>query len=232
MIRGKMVLDIKLQNYTIILEPTLAEARAYWYKQLHNQVEVICGLERVDTTKSNLTASEKSYKNLLLKMGEKFNIRQAYDALEKVFGDAVDYFDTWKSYQALWDIDLDKVFSQLSDNIESWNQLLKQIRQGRKIFDSNEDFKCFGGLEITYSNVASKVSNKYDQLHKEILNKFGSTLAVQMKEFKSRIQDARRKLESLSLEDSDDVTLFVTEIQEMKRIVVAWEDQLERCKSG
>ena len=36
MIRGKMVLDIKLQNYTIILEPTLAEARAYWYKQLHN----------------------------------------------------------------------------------------------------------------------------------------------------------------------------------------------------
>lgn len=178
MIRGKMVLDIKLQNYTIILEPTLAEARAYWYKQLHNQVEVICGLERVDTTRSNLTASEKSYKNLLLKMGEKFNIRQAYDTLEKVFGDAISYFDTWKSYQALWDIDLDKVFSQLSDNIDNWNQLLKQIRQGRKIFDSNEDFKCFGGLEITYNNVSSKVSNKYDQLHKEILSKFGSTLAV------------------------------------------------------
>ena len=98
MIRGKMVLDIKLQNYTIILEPTLAEARAYWYKQLHNQVEVICGLERVDTTRSTISASEKSYKNLLLKMGEKFNIRQAYDTLEKVFGDAIDYFDTWKSY--------------------------------------------------------------------------------------------------------------------------------------
>ena len=53
-----------------------------------------------------------------------------------------------------------------------------------------------------------------------------------MKEFKSKIQDARRKLESLSLEDSDDVTLFVTEIQEMKRIVITWEDQLERCKAG
>ena len=118
MIRGKMVLDIKLQNYTIILEPTLAEARAYWYKQLHNQVEVICGLERVDTTRSNL-AGEKSYKNLLLKMGEKFNIRQAYEALEKVFGDAVEYFDTWKSYQALWDIDLESVFNQLGDNIDN-----------------------------------------------------------------------------------------------------------------
>lgn len=36
MIRGKMVLDIKLQNRQIMLEPPLAEARAYWYKQLHN----------------------------------------------------------------------------------------------------------------------------------------------------------------------------------------------------
>lgn len=32
MIRGKMVLDIKLQNRQILLEPPLAEARAYWYK--------------------------------------------------------------------------------------------------------------------------------------------------------------------------------------------------------
>ncbi len=29
MIQSKMVLDIKLQSHTIILEPTLAEARAY-----------------------------------------------------------------------------------------------------------------------------------------------------------------------------------------------------------
>lgn len=98
MILNKMVLDIKLQNHTIILEPTLAEARAYWYKQLHNQVEVICGLERVDTTRSTLSVNEKSYKNLLMKMGEKFNIRQAYEALEKVFGEAIEYFDTWRSY--------------------------------------------------------------------------------------------------------------------------------------
>jgi len=38
-----------------------------------------------------------------------------------VFSEAIDYFDTWKSYQALWDIDLDKVFSELGDNIDNWN---------------------------------------------------------------------------------------------------------------
>lgn len=187
MIHGKMVLDIKLQNHVIILDPPLAEARAYWYKQLHNQVEVICGLQRVDTNSQKLSSSEKSYKNLLLKMGEKFNIRQAYDALELVFSEASKYFDTWKSYQALWDIDQDKIFALLGNNIENWNQMLKQIRQGRKLFDTNDDFKCFGGLEITYSNVSSKVINKYDQLHKEILNRFGQTLGAQMKEFKSKV---------------------------------------------
>ena len=82
MIRGKMVLDIKLQNRQIMLEPPLAEARAYWYKQLHNQVEVICGLERIDTTRSISTNADKTYKNLLLKMGENYSVKQAYFVLE------------------------------------------------------------------------------------------------------------------------------------------------------
>ena len=68
-----MVLDIKLANRTIMLEPSLPEARAYWYKELHNQVEVICGLEKLCIR--NDETSERTYKGLLLKMGEKFNIK-------------------------------------------------------------------------------------------------------------------------------------------------------------
>jgi hypothetical protein len=44
-----------------------------------------------------------------------------------------------------------------------------------------------------------------------------------MKNFKSMVQQARHKLESLTLEMSDDVTVFVTEIQEMNRVVDEWE---------
>ena len=51
------------------------------------------------------------------------------------------------------------------------------------------------------------------------MNKFGATLAEQMKAFKDKVQAGRRQLEALSLEESDDVTKFVTEIQEMKRVV-------------
>ena len=58
------------------------------------------------------------------------------------------------------------------------------------------------------------------------------TLAEQMKAFKKQVQEARHKLEGLSLEMSDDVTVFVTEIQEMNRVVDKWEAQLKRCKAG
>ena len=55
--------------------------------------------------------------------------------------------------------------------------------------------------------------------HKEILNKFGIKLKGTMREFYTEIQGARRRLEGLSIDASDDVTIFVTEIQDIKRNV-------------
>jgi len=53
-----------------------------------------------------------------------------------------------------------------------------------------------------------------------------------MKDFKHQVVEARRKLEILNLNDSEDVTMFVTDIQEMKRIVDPWEAELETCRAG
>jgi hypothetical protein len=64
------------------------------------------------------------------------------------------------------------------------------------------------------------------------LNKFGTTLADNMKNYNSNIQKARRQLEALSIDASEDVTLFVTEIQEMKRQVNAWQTEMDKFKGG
>ena len=53
-----------------------------------------------------------------------------------------------------------------------------------------------------------------------------------MRAFYEEIQGARRKLEQLSVDASDDVTIFVTDIQEIKRNVQGWELSLERQKRG
>lgn len=85
-----------------MLEPSLAEAKAFWYKELHAQVELICGLERLSIHNDE---GEKTYKSLLNKMGQGFNIRSVYMQLEETFSKAQDYVATWRNYQSLWDID-------------------------------------------------------------------------------------------------------------------------------
>lgn len=167
-------------------------------------------------------------------MGEKFNIKSVYMQLEETFTKASTYIGTWRNYQALWDIDQKKniVYERLGDEIDKWNQMLNEITLSRRTFETAEDFILFGGLEIRYGAVQTKVNNKYDQIHNDILNKFGTTLAAQMKAFKKLVQDARQKLEALPADVSENVTVFVTEIQEMNRVVDKWETQLKKCKAG
>jgi hypothetical protein len=72
---------------------------------------------------------DKTYKNLLHKMGcdsegkpTGFTIKQCYQAIEDVFSDAKEYAETWKSFQSLWDINLNEVYNtMLGDDISKWN---------------------------------------------------------------------------------------------------------------
>lgn len=145
-----------------MLEPSLAEAKAFWYKEVHNQVEVICGLEKLSIR--NDDSKDKTYKGLLSQMSEKFNIKQVYSKLEEVFAKAHEYVNTWRNNQGLWDIDQKKnlVYEILGDEIDKWNQLLNEITVSRRKIETAESFILFGGLEINYGAIQTKVSNKYD----------------------------------------------------------------------
>ena len=103
--------------------------------------------------------------------------------LERHITGAEEYVRTWKSYQALWDIEAQAVFSLLGDNIDKWHQLLNEIRAGRRTFDNSELEKAFGAIYIYYGGVQAKVNNKYDQWHRDILNKFGVTVGENMRSF-------------------------------------------------
>jgi dynein heavy chain 1 len=45
------------------------------------------------------------------------------------------------------------VYDLLGDNIDKWNKLLNEIRQGRKTFDNSETKKNFGAIIIYYGGV-------------------------------------------------------------------------------
>jgi len=187
--------------------------------------------QRYGKYKGSDNKREKTYMSIVKALKD-YSITEAYQSLETVLKMADQYFCIWKQYQALWDLQSTQIYDLLGDDVEKWTQILNEIRQGRKTFDTSEDRKQFGAIVINYGAVKQDVNNKYDQWHKEILNKFGNKLKGTMKAFYKEIQDARRKLESLSIDASDDVTIFVTEIQEIKRSVQGWERSLERQKKG
>lgn len=88
-------------------------------------------------------------------MSEGFNIRSIYVQLEEIFTKAHTYVETWRNYQALWDIEQKKedVYEKLGQEIDKWNQLLNEINQSRRTFETAQDFILFGGLEISYNTV-------------------------------------------------------------------------------
>jgi len=57
---------------------------------------------------------------------------------------------------------MDWVFKKLGEDIEKWNTLLTEITDSRRTFETAENFILFGGLEINYGAVQTKVNNKYD----------------------------------------------------------------------
>ena len=112
----------------------------------------------------------------------------AYDKINTVVSAAEGYVRTWTNYQALWEIDVKKVYDRLGDNIEMWQRLLEEIKDGRKTFDNSDTEKVFGSaIVVDYRMVQVKINNKYDAWHKEILNQFGVTFNENLKTFFSNI---------------------------------------------
>ncbi len=43
--------EVKIKDQILYLEPSLSETRAYWYQAFHSQLEIICGLARVESSR-------------------------------------------------------------------------------------------------------------------------------------------------------------------------------------
>ena len=60
-------------------------------------------------------------------------------------------------------------------------------RKRRATFDTSETRRSFGPVIIDYGKVQSKVSLKYDAIHKDVLSKFGSLLGGHMSKFHATV---------------------------------------------
>ncbi len=231
------VYNIKLKDQMIYLEPSINEAREYWYSQLHQALSIVCSAKRIEYRleanfyKDNLFR-ETTYRSILKQLSVTV-LKNCYQQLESKIEEASEYFKTWLSYQVLWDIQPRNIYDKLGDDMEKWQQLMNELKAGRKTFDNSESEKQFGAIIIDYSLVQTKINNKYDSWHKEIMTQFANTLNENIKSFYKIIYSARINLENNSLENvSTDIVTIITEIKESEKNLKTWQSDMDKYKNG
>ena len=236
LIKEVIVHKISMENKSIILQPSIFDAREYWYNQLHQTINIILNNRRLYSTFSKNDEQnlykETTYRDLIPKLDSKI-LLGVYSALEKTFLSCEEYVKTWSSYQVLWQIEPQFIFTKLGDDMEKWQQIMEGLKQGRKTFDNDKNEKVFGALVVDYSSVQDKVNNKYDFWHKEIMNQFAQKSNEGMLEFSKKISAAKDILEKNSLEtESGDIVAFITEISKVNKNLSKWQIEMDKYKKA
>ncbi|EPQ28904.1 uncharacterized protein PFL1_03705 [Pseudozyma flocculosa PF-1] len=233
--------EIRIQNQVIFLDPPLENARAHWFRQLHEVLAVVCCLKRVKSSRyeiglqmrGNDKASEQNYTSLLTRF-EDDTLERPFVLIEAKLAEVGTYVAKWLQFQSLWDLETEHVFARLGDSLADWQQLLAEIRKTRSTFDNSDSQRSFGTCIIDYEQVQSKVNAKYDAWQRDILNRFGSKLGVAMREVHAAVLKARNDLEQHSIEGSStaQAVTFITMVQDLKRKTKVWAPQIEIFGSG
>jgi dynein heavy chain 1 len=160
-------------------------------------------------------------------------IRGCYTTLENTFEEVEKYMKTWKSYQVLWDIQPKTIYDKLGEEITKWKALMEELKNGQNSFNILETEKIIGSIVIDYAGVQTKVKNKYDVWHKEVMNKFAQITNEGMKQFSATISEARSNLEGNNLEsDSSDIVSYITEVKNFTKNKEMWKSEMEKYKDS
>ena len=89
-----------------------------------------------------------------------------------------EYVDQWTQYQSLWDLQPEMLYEKLTTDLDSWMQVLVDIKKARGQVDTQESEHEIFPFVVDYTRVQTKVSVKYDYWQREVMAKFGAALGI------------------------------------------------------
>eukprot|EP01134_Creolimax_fragrantissima_P000215 CFRG0215T1 len=234
--------ELRVSNQVMHLSPPIESARRNLLSQLHDKLGVICRLPRIKEPRFETSSTYKSigiadvdYRGLLLRLHrDGSSLQGAYSKIDQRLQRATEYVNTWYNYQALWDMDLESVNTQLGDDLTKWYQLLVEIQQARRTFDNAFTSESFGNVLIDYGKVQANVNTKYDSWHKTFLHKYGGMLSDKMIELNDTFQRERSMLEYMTIDtvSTEKAVEFITVVQDLKRKQGSWSEMVALAQVG
>ena len=111
--------------------------------------------------------------------------------------------------------------------------MLNDIKIGRSTFDNNQTEKCFGPIIVDYRMVQTKINNKYDQWHKELLGNFGNNIQDKMRVFYKVITNERNKLQKVIFNATgSEVIENIQLIYSIDKKYITWNQEIDSFRSG
>ncbi|KAH9120996.1 hypothetical protein AeMF1_007076, partial [Aphanomyces euteiches] len=158
---------------------------------------------------------------------------KAYDVLFNNLYALEQYVLTSLQYQALWDMEAQRVISKIGDDIIQWQQLLVEIKDERSKFDTISSTKRFGPIVVNFQQVQAQVNVKYDAWHSEFLSHFGEMLSSQITAFYENVSTKRTQLEHHTLEAAtSQVVATVTMVQDLRAMKFQWQNEMDSFMNG
>ena len=220
--------EIKVENQSVFLDPPLENARLFCLSHLQSLISQICALPKV---KYDVESKDVNFNDLMSKIDVQ-TLMEAYSAINQKLEKANDYFNGWKRYQTLWEIDINKVQDLLGTSTQPWEDMLKEILSGKDNIKSEQNFAYFGPISINFKIAKKKINNKYDGLHKEILNFFGKNINKEMVVFFEEIKNNRDKVESIDLMDSLNIISSISALNYCTENTENWKASIKKFQSG
>ena len=247
--REGIVLDIILRNRVLMVHPSLEAARAEWIRRFHSIIAVVASQKRItcsvydDAFRSSADQSEDSSSSLdrerssmYFTLSKKVNSQlyhRVYSMIEGCMFESLQYTNMWLRYQALWDVLPEQIVEKLGGSIQKWHEMLFEIREARSTFDNSECEKQIGSVVINYQSVQTKVGDKYDGWHQDMLSRFGRILSTVMTAFHRKVFKCRGELEQKTLDaDTNEIVSFVTLVRGVQRELEEWGKELSLLRSS
>ncbi|PFH31617.1 dynein heavy chain [Besnoitia besnoiti] len=238
LIKKPAMLEIQLRNQVLQVFPPVEAAHQFWMGELHDAIASVCllprlsarsgvvvdnlysessddeedgrqaGGEAAEVSLARRVRKDRTYRHIATQLLEPAVFFRAYDVINVHVQKVKAYVQTWLQYQVLWDVDVSEVIGRLSDDIETWQHLLNEIKAARSTFDTHESREDFGATVVDHKQAQSKLNIKYDAWHREILHAFGQKVASRTEAFFKHLHTLLTELEEQGkAEDPTETTI-------------------------
>lgn len=226
--------ELGLWNQSIILKPELDRSKIALISNLQVNLNSLFRLNKIDAFRFEVGEKKQTSPFLSVTNAIAAELLNAYDSIDRLLDEVNLYLHDWYKFQALWDVQPERIYESLGTDLEKWLQILDEIRKARSTFDTNDPYKMFGIVKIDFQPIQIRINSKYDIWQHDILLKFSQRLNNSMRDVCSEMESHRRDLESQMLDVSsvEGMVKCLTAIESCSAQSELWEKKVVLFRGG